>query len=185
MYKLSIRSYISKIINLLSFDFARLKSGNVLNELNHDSTNGLTEKQLSQQQLVDIDNNTNNKKSDANNICFLFFLYLLQGVPLGLTASLPYILSAKKASYADQGTFSLATWPFSMKLLWAPIVDSIYFKRLGRRKSWLVPIQYLIGVFMLIFANYVHLMLEDETIEIGNGLNDFIFFFNFQLDDYL
>jgi hypothetical protein len=182
MYKHSIRSYIFKIINIFSFDFVRLTSNgstsSSLNESNSDS-NGLIEKQLSQKQLLDLDNNnnnnnTNNKKSDANNICFLFFLYLLQGVPLGLTASLPYILSAKKASYGDQGTFSLATWPFSMKLLWAPIVDSIYFKRLGRRKSWLVPIQYLIGVFMLIFANYVHLMLEDENIEIGNGLKFFV-----------
>ncbi len=176
MHKFSIRSYINKIINLFSFDFPRSTSnGSISGSLNDSSieSNGLIEKQLSQQQLIDSENNNNNKNRDVNNICFLFFLYLLQGVPLGLTASLPYILSSKKASYADQGTFSLATWPFSMKLLWAPIVDSIYFKRLGRRKSWLVPIQYLIGIFMLMFANYVHLMLEDEKIEIGNGLNYF------------
>ena len=28
----------------------------------------------------------------------------------------------KGVSYAEQGTFSLASWPFSLKLLWAPLV---------------------------------------------------------------
>ena len=56
-----------------------------------------------------------------------------------------------------------------MKLLWAPIVDSIFFKSIGRRKSWLVPIQYLIGIFMFIFADYVHLLLEKKSTNLGNG----------------
>ena len=41
-----------------------------------------------------------------------------------------------------------------MKLLWAPIVDSVYFKRLGRRKSWMVPCQYLIGIFLLVVSYF-------------------------------
>ena len=86
-------------------------------------------------------NNTNSSQSDLINILFLFGLYLLQGIPLGLTASLPLILSSRNVSYSDQAWFSLASWPFSMKLLWAPLVDSVYIKRIGRRKSWLVPIQ--------------------------------------------
>jgi PAT family acetyl-CoA transporter-like MFS transporter 1 len=44
---------------------------------------------------------------------------------------------------------------FSMKLLWAPIVDSVYFKKIGRRKSWMVPCQYLIGIFLLVVSYYV------------------------------
>jgi PAT family acetyl-CoA transporter-like MFS transporter 1 len=97
---------------------------------------------------------------DFYNICFLMFLYLLQGVPIGLLYSLPFILSARNVSYADQGTFSFAGWPYSMKLLWAPVVDSVFSHRLGRRKSWLVPVQYLIGACMLFFADYVHMVLE-------------------------
>ena len=30
-------------------------------------------------------------------------------------------------------------------MLWAPIVDSVFWPKFGRRKSWLVPSQYLIG----------------------------------------
>ena len=57
------------------------------------------------------------------------------GIPLGLTGSLPFILSSRKVSYSNQGTFSFAFWPFSLKLLWAPIVDSVFIKKIGRRKS--------------------------------------------------
>ena len=62
------------------------------------------------------------------------------------------LLQTRKVAYKDQATFSLVFWPFSMKLLWAPIVDTAYFSRFGRRKSWLVPVQYLIGIFMIVLS---------------------------------
>lgn len=104
-----------------------------------------------------------NVKKDLHNIALLMFLYLLQGIPLGLSGSIPFILSSRKVSYADQGTFSFALWPFSLKLLWAPIVDSIFIKRIGRRKSWLIPVQYLLGGFMILFADYTQGLLEGSS----------------------
>lgn len=68
-----------------------------------------------------------------------------QGIPLGLAAAIPLILTNRQVSYKEQAGFSFAYWPFSLKLLWAPIVDSLYISRIGRRKTWLVPVQYLIG----------------------------------------
>lgn len=111
-----------------------------------------------------------NVRKDLHNIALLMFLYLLQGIPLGLSGSVPYVLSSRKVSYTDQGTFSFALWPFSLKLLWAPIVDSIFFKKMGRRKSWLVPIQYLIGAFMILFADFTHSLLEGDPSK-SNGSN--------------
>lgn len=101
-------------------------------------------------------------KKDLNNIILLMFLYFLQAVPLGLTGSLPYILSSHKVSYAEQGTFSFAFWPFSLKLLWAPVVDSIFIRKFGRRKSWLIPIQYLIGLYMIYFSSHVSDILDNH-----------------------
>lgn len=49
-----------------------------------------------------------------------------------------------------------------VKILWAPIVDSVYIKSFGRRKSWLVPVQVVLGMFMLYVAQNV-----DEWM--GNG----------------
>lgn len=78
-------------------------------------------------------------RGDRRNIAILFFLYLLQGVPIGLAAAIPMLLQNRGASYKDQAEFSFAYWPFSIKLLWAPIVDSWYWSAFGRRKSWLIP----------------------------------------------
>ena len=47
--------------------------------------------------------------------------------------------------YTQQAMFTIASYPFSMKVLWAPIVDSVFWAKFGRRKSWLVPAQYAIG----------------------------------------
>jgi PAT family acetyl-CoA transporter-like MFS transporter 1 len=121
--------------------------------------------QTSKDKILKTSEKKGDLKKDYKNIALLMVLYLLQGLPLGLNSSLPYILSARKVSYADQGTFSFAFWPFSLKLLWAPLVDSIYVKKFGRRKSWLVPIQYLIGIFMFTFSDYVSELLEANKNE--------------------
>jgi PAT family acetyl-CoA transporter-like MFS transporter 1 len=109
-------------------------------------------------------------KKDIPNIIFLMFLYFLQAVPLGLTGSLPYILSSRKVNYADQGTFSFVFWPFSLKLLWAPIVDSLFIKRMGRRKTWLITLQYLIGFYMIMWSGYVVDILDAEKAPGSTGI---------------
>nr|SVE86066.1 EOG090X04K8 [Daphnia similis]SVE86694.1 EOG090X04K8 [Daphnia similis]SVE87321.1 EOG090X04K8 [Daphnia similis] len=101
-------------------------------------------------------------KGEGKNIALLFFLYLLQGIPLGLTASIPLMLQNRHVSYKEQAEFSLVFWPFSLKLLWAPIVDSLYSSKMGRRKTWLVPVQYLIGIAMLFLSTRVDQYLDSE-----------------------
>lgn len=101
-------------------------------------------------------------QGDFGSLCLLTFLYLLQGIPLGLIAAIPLVLSSKHVSYGQQAVFSFAHWPFSVKLLWAPIVDSVYWKRIGRRKSWMVPCQYLIGIFMLSLSYRVSEIMGDN-----------------------
>ncbi|XP_034023984.1 acetyl-coenzyme A transporter 1 [Thalassophryne amazonica] len=99
---------------------------------------------------------------ELGNVLLLLFLYVLQGVPLGLAGSIPLIMQSKKVSYTDQAFFSFVFWPFSLKLLWAPMVDALYFSRFGRRKSWLIPTQYLLGLFMLYLSTTVSSLLESE-----------------------
>lgn len=108
-------------------------------------------------------------RGDERNIIILFFLYLLQGIPLGLSAAIPMLLQNRNVSYRQQAEFSLVNWPFSLKLLWAPIVDSVYLRQFGRRKTWLVPIQYLMGLFMLFLSGHVDKWLgtDEENLNIG------------------
>ena len=93
-----------------------------------------------------------NMQQDRSSIALLLLLYVLQGIPLGLAGSIPLVLQSKHVAYKDQAVFSFAFWPFSVKLLWAPIVDSIFSRRMGRRKTWLVPTQYLIGLFIIMLS---------------------------------
>ncbi|XP_045448041.1 acetyl-coenzyme A transporter 1 [Melitaea cinxia] len=93
-----------------------------------------------------------NIKGDEINIAVLLFLYTLQGIPLGLAGAVPMLLQNKGITYTQQAEFSFVNWPFSIKLLWAPIVDAIFWPEFGRRKTWLVPVQYLIGIVMIIMS---------------------------------
>uniref|UniRef100_A0A9L0S635 Acetyl-coenzyme A transporter 1 n=1 Tax=Equus caballus TaxID=9796 RepID=A0A9L0S635_HORSE len=98
-------------------------------------------------------------RAELSSILLLLFLYVLQGIPLGLAGSIPLILQSKNVSYTDQAFFSFVFWPFSLKLLWAPLVDAVYFRNFGRRKSWLVPTQYVLGLFMIYLSTQVDRLL--------------------------
>ncbi|CAD6909857.1 unnamed protein product [Tilletia laevis] len=111
---------------------------------------------------------------DKQAIALLVVLYLLQGVPVGLAfGTMPYLLKSR-VSYSDIGTFAFSTWPYSLKLLWSPIVDSLFVESLtipllgtklslGRRKSWIVPFQLIIGAMMYYLGGNVDkLLLTDH-----------------------
>lgn len=85
-------------------------------------------------------------------IVTLFLLYSVQGIPLGLMNSVSYTIRQNHVSYAAQGIFSTAMWPFALKILISPFVDRFFVRRFGRRKSWLVPVQFLISCFLLSLA---------------------------------
>lgn len=100
---------------------------------------------------------------DKYSVALLLFLYILQGLPIGLASSVPIILQMKKIGYRQQALFSLVTWPFTIKLLWAPLVDSLYSRSFGRRKSWLIPSQYMIGLTMIFLSYLIKGLLGDEN----------------------
>ncbi|KAH9026321.1 acetyl-coenzyme A transporter 1-domain-containing protein [Lactarius deliciosus] len=86
---------------------------------------------------------------DKRAMALLCILYLIQGVPIGLAlGSIPFILR-EHLSYSQLGTFALSSYPYSLKLLWSPIVDAVYLPSVGRRKSWIIPMQIIIGSVML------------------------------------
>ena len=82
---------------------------------------------------------------------------------MGLASSIPLLLQESGATYTDQSIFSLVSWPFSLKLLWAPVVDGFYHSAFGRRKSWLIPVQLLCGVMMVSSASAINDMLGGTT----------------------
>ena len=98
---------------------------------------------------------------DHGAIALLLLLYTLQGVPLGLAQSVPFLMQSRGVTMTDQAQFSLVWYPFSLKLLWAPLVDSVYVSSFGRRKTWIVPTQLAIGVLLLHAGSYVDAWLAE------------------------
>lgn len=105
---------------------------------------------------------TSSLTGEYGNICLLLILYTLQGIPMGLGRAIPMILIDRGCTYSELGIFSLQSWPFSLKLLWAPAVDCLYIRRFGRRKTWLIPAQVMIGLVMLWSSTHVDALLYGE-----------------------
>ena len=71
-------------------------------------------------------------------------------------------------------TFSLASYPYSLKLLWSPIVDSYYKPAWGRRKSWIVPVQCVVAILLYWLSQNVTVLIEHENPDVH--LLAFLFF---------
>jgi hypothetical protein len=100
---------------------------------------------------------------DKRAMVLLCVLYLIQGVPLGLAlGSIPFILR-EHLSYSQLATFALSSYPYSLKLFWSPIVDAVYFPSVGRRKSWIIPMQAIIGSMMLWMSFTVQEIMDNAT----------------------
>jgi MFS transporter, PAT family, solute carrier family 33 (acetyl-CoA transportor), member 1 len=112
----------------------------------------------------DSPSGTNSLWHDKDSILILLLLYTLQGIPMGLSGSIPLIMKDSGASYSSLSMFSMVSLPFSLKLLWAPIVDSLYISTMGRRKTWLVPVQLLCGIVMLYGSFHINAWIAgDDT----------------------
>jgi len=98
------------------------------------------------------------------SICLILILYLLQGLSLGIITSMPIFLSTHGATWKDQTTFNFVYYPFSFKLLWAPLIDAIYSVRFGRRKSWLMPIQLSLAAIFILLSFYVESFINTGRI---------------------
>lgn len=111
--------------------------------------------------------------SDRRNFMLLCVLYFLQGVPMGLaTGSVPFLLKPY-LSYGQIGVFSLASYPYSLKLLWSPIVDAVWSPTFGRRKSWITPIQIIAGLAMIYLGGRIEDMMKAAGANGGAGVWNF------------
>mmetsp|Transcript_2155 Transcript_2155/g.5419 ORF Transcript_2155/g.5419 Transcript_2155/m.5419 type:complete len:469 (-) Transcript_2155:724-2130(-) len=120
---------------------------------------------------------------DLGNILLLTLLYCFQGIPLGLAGgSLPFLLK-QHLSYTQVGIFSLVSYPFSLKFLWSPLIDAYFFKSLGRRKSWVIPMELMAGAMMIYLSYNIDSMLIDDSYIWTLTSNFFILIFLFATHD--
>ena len=75
----------------------------------------------------------------------IFFLGFSSGLPLYLTSrTLQAWMTVEEVDLTTIGLFSLVTLPYSLKFLWAPLMDRYVPPFLGRRRGWLVITQLML-----------------------------------------
>lgn len=74
-------------------------------------------------------------------------LYFVQGLPFGFqVTALPVYLRQEGISLTAIGWAGALSLPWMLKVLWAPLVDRWGSRKLGRRKSWILPAQAVLGL---------------------------------------
>lgn len=69
-------------------------------------------------------------------------LYFAQGLPFGFfVQALPVLLRKDGVSLSKIGLTALLTLPWALKFLWAPVVDTKWWPRVGRRRTWILAMQ--------------------------------------------
>ena len=90
-------------------------------------------------------------------VLIVMFLGFASGLPLALSGST--LLVWMREAGVDLGTiglFALVGTPYTLKFLWAPLVDALHVpllsRWLGRRRGWLVIAQLLLIAAILLLA---------------------------------
>src|SRR5271169_1172416 len=93
-------------------------------------------------------------------VLIVLFLGFSSGLPLALSGStLRFWLRESHIDLETIGLFALVSTPYTIKFLWAPLVDAlnvpILSKMLGRRRGWLILSQILLvaAILLLGFCN--------------------------------
>jgi len=87
------------------------------------------------------------------NLAIIFFLGISSGLPIALVLStLKALLLDKGFDLKTIGIFSLVSLPYSLKLFFAPVIDSckvpFLTKIFGQRRSWIIFTQLLLVTFI-------------------------------------
>jgi PAT family beta-lactamase induction signal transducer AmpG len=78
----------------------------------------------------------------SSRLMLLSMLYLVQGMPFGFqSTALPVYLRTQGVALTTIGFASALSLPWALKALWAPLVDRYGSARVGRRRSWILPMQ--------------------------------------------
>lgn len=90
------------------------------------------------------------------NLAIIFFFGISSGLPIALVLStLKALLLEKGFDLKTIGFFSLVSLPYTLKFLFAPIIDSCKIpfltKFFGQRKSWIILTQ----LFLVIFISFL------------------------------
>lgn len=89
-----------------------------------------------------------NKRQRAGVLAALFFA---QGLPRGFMAiAMITYLAERGISDAEAGRLSaIILLPWALRIVWAPLLDAVWFKSMGRRRPWIIGAELMMAVSLL------------------------------------
>jgi len=89
----------------------------------------------------------------SSRLAFVFLLGISSGLPLFLTQkTLQAWLASAHVDLTTIGLFGLVSLPYSVKFLWAPLLDRFVPPFLGRRRGWIALAQVLLAAAISLMA---------------------------------
>lgn len=104
------------------------------------------------------------KTGPKETFVVLMVYYIYQCCIPGFVFSAEIIFQKNGATLADQGTISIVSYPFMFKMIYAPFMDVVFWKRFGKRKSYIVPMSVLAALLLIVYAFYIETWLDNLEI---------------------
>ncbi|EAR87251.1 acetyl-coenzyme A transporter 1 (macronuclear) [Tetrahymena thermophila SB210] len=102
---------------------------------------------------------------EKKGILLLLILYTIQGFPIGFFGgAVQLLLTEAGISMTKLAELSVVLYPFTFKFLFAPFQDAHYFKSFGKRKSYIIPIQYLMAILFFVVSLSIDDLLKNQEI---------------------
>jgi len=78
-------------------------------------------------------------------------MYLAQGIPWGFMtiALIAYLASLGVSTTEAGGLMAVVLLPWTFKLIWAPLVDSLTIQSMGRRRPWILGAELMMAISLL------------------------------------
>jgi len=61
---------------------------------------------------------------------------------------------------------SITSYPFSLKFLFAPILDAYFLPKFGKRKSYIVPANYITAILLFWLSYTIDTFIEEANISL-------------------
>lgn len=107
----------------------------------------------------------NRKTNLCCSILVQVSLFYQFGCLQGYIISLTIYLQTQGATYQQQALLSIAFFPFALKILAAPVIDSLFFKGIGKSKTYILNAGILNAVLLCFLSYRIEGMLS--SLDIG------------------
>lgn len=95
---------------------------------------------------------------------WVFIHYLTIGLVQGYYTALTFYLISNNATFDDQKTLSIATYPYSFKFIISPFLDRFYVGNFGRSKTYIVGGGLIIGLGFMFLGSMIRTLARHNSI---------------------